>query len=170
MEIPGEDNEAGIGDNREDDGNGNTTQPYRHLSRPANHKISRQNDKEWKIFLPEILDCEISLNHCLIDSVYCHPSKVSAHRLRPEGVSCQQRRIQIEYLDPVMVVTHVKHLPRPAHQALAHDDHDEAGEQHAEGLEHVGPDDGLDPPEAGVEDADTEGDQDRDVHVETRHL
>ena len=58
----------------------------------------------------------------------------------------------------------------PAHGRLAHRDHHQAGAQHAGRLEHVGPDDGLDAAEAGVEDADGEGYKDGEVHVDAGDL
>ena len=64
-----------------------------------------------------------------------------------------------------MLVADLEHLPRTSYQPLPHDDDRQTGEEHAEGLEHIRPDDRLDASERSVEYTDTEGDEDGQVRV-----
>ena len=69
-----------------------------------------------------------------------------------------------------MLVADLEHLPRPSYQPLPHDDDRQTGEEHAEGLEHIRPDDRLDASERSVEYTDTEGDEDGQVDIEAGNL
>ena len=56
------------------------------------------------------------------------------------------------------------------YKTFSNNDHHQARQKHAKCLEHIGSDDSFYPAQAGVEDADNEGDQDGQVHLQASHL
>ena len=152
MLVPGEDDQTSVGHHGEDDSDGHAAQPDADLGGA------------------EVLDSEVPLDHGLIDSIDGHPGEVSTNGLGPECVSGEEGGVQVEYFNSVVVIVHIKHCPRTTHHPLSYNNNHQTREQHAEGLEHVCPNDRLDTPEAGVEDADAEGDEDGEVNIETSDL
>ena len=78
--------------------------------------------------------------------------------------------IKVEKLHSAALVVSVPDLVSTAHVKVALDDDREEAPEHAGGLEHVSPHDGLDAPNGRVENADSENHETCDVQVEAGHL
>ena len=78
--------------------------------------------------------------------------------------------IKVEKLHSAALVVSVPDLVSAAHIKVALDDDREEAPEHAGGLEYVSPHDGLDAPNGGVENADSENHETCDVQVEAGHL
>ena len=79
-------------------------------------------------------------------------------------------RVKVEKLNSAALIVSVPDLVSAAHVKVALDDDREEAPEHAGGLEHVRPHDGLDAPDGRVENADGENHEACYVQVEAGYL
>ena len=106
----------------------------------------------------------------LIDAINRDPGEEAANDQAPEGVSPSEVRVEVEELHPPAVVVPVPDLLGPAHVVVPLDDDGQEAAEHAGGLEHVCPHDGLDATDGGVENADSKDHKTGNIEIESGDL
>ena len=106
----------------------------------------------------------------LIYPVDGDPGEEATNDEAPDGVASPGVRIKVEKLHSAALVVSAPDLISSARVKVSLDDDREEACEHAGGLEHVCPHDGLNAPDGCVETADSENEEAGDVKVKTSNL
>ena len=102
---------------------------------------------------------EISLNLCLIDAIDGNPRKESSNEQSPECMTYTKIGVEVKNFNSSTVIIPAPDYISASDVIVALDDDGEEASKHANGLEDIGPHDGLDATNSSVENANGKDDK-----------